>query len=655
MAQEAGITLKVTTSKAIQNVVALADSFKYVVDAAMEASGVGKVIKAISKPIKIVTKGVNKLVNWLGKKFKAGAGGAGKETKSLMDRFAALNQAVELGQKVMGAFAGAITGAMDASRELRGDMDPLIRNFDKVKTKSRATAAALGDSFIAAYTGILVAIQETSGGTQSWIKDNKKLITGKLVEWLGKTARFLISVATPALQIFVGIWGSLKLAAQAATKGVTIAIEGITSVLARGARALGKVDLAEQLEGWRDAAKETGADIDKDMVDTLEDTAAKMEKLGKAGAAAYKKTTEIIAKAHKASQAAIGKAGKTPMLSQAERLIAEGEKLLELWPRSEAAFRKMTAGMKFEDARTQIELVEAEVDKFNKMLSIGGVAAVDDVAGPLQALLDKFGLDYDLKITGDANEVIENMTRATDILSGSLVKVKEDATLANDAIVSTADKAAAAAQTAITWQQELQHEMVATGQTATESLGAALMMMAQGAEETGEAFKDLGKTIILAVYDAVTKSVLAYATQAAAGTAANLAPAGPIAAVAGAGAMLAFVRGLLSQMMTGAALGGFVGGGGGKLDRRDKVGPFMLAQGEYIMPADEVQAMRRFVGQMGATSGGSAVASSTQTSATTNEIKIDFKSDQLPNRTETKRWVKTTILPALRELQAVGY
>ena len=655
MAQEAGIKLKVETSKAIASVVALADSFNAVVNNAIEASGAGKVIKKISKPVKMVTKGVKKLVDWLGKKFKAGAGGAGKETKSLMDRFAALNQAVELGQKVMWAFTGAITGAMDASRELRGDMDPLIRNFDKVKTKSKTTAAALGDSFIAAHTGILVAIQETSGETQSWIKDNKKLVTGKLIEWLGKAARMLIAVATPALQVFLGVWGSLKLAAQAAMLGIFTAVEKITSVLARGARALGKVDLAAQLEGWRDAAKLTGADIKKDMGDTIEDTATKMAKLSEIGAAAYKKSTEVIAKAHKAAQVAIGKAGETPMLSQTERLIAEGEKLLELWPRSEAAFRKMTAGMKFEDARTQIELVEAEVDKFNKMLSIGGPAAIDDVAGPLQALLDKFDLEYDLKITGDANEVIENMTRATDILSGSLVKVKEDATLANDAIVSTADKAAAAAQTAITWQQELQHEMVATGQAASESLGAALMMMAQGAEETGEAFRDLGKEIVLAVYDAVTKSVLAYATQAAAGTAAHLAPAGPIAAVAGAGVMLAFVRGLLSQMMTGAALGGFVGGGGHKLDRRDKVGPFMLAQGEYIMPADEVQAMRRFVGQMGATSGGSAAASSPQTSATTNEIKIDFRSDQLPNRTETKRWVKTTILPALRELQAVGY
>ena len=460
----------------------------------------------------------------------------------------------------------------------------------------------------------------------------------------------LVKVATPAMQVFVGLWGGLKLAAQAATKGVLKSIEGITGMIAWGARKMGKADLAASLEGWRDAARVTAADVSKDMKTTITDTTSKLETLSKAGAAAFDRISKGIPKAMAAAQKAINSASATPLLSQEERLIAAGEKLLELWPRSEAAFKKMVAGMPFDEASGQIDAVRGEVDKFNKMLSIGGKAAVDDVAGPLQGLLDKFGLDYKLNISGNLDEVIENMTRATDILTGALDKTQVDISRADAEIKKVNDTVAEV----VDYQTDLQHELVATGQAASESLGSALVMLAKGAEETGEAFKDLGKNVVMAIYDAVTKAVLAYAVQAAGGTAAHLAPAGPIAAVAGAGAMLAFVRGLLSQMMTGAALGGFVGGGN-KLDRKDNVGPFMLSAGEYIMPTDEVQAMRRFVGQMGGTSGGTAGASSTQTSATTNEIKIDFKSDQLPGRTETKRWVKTTILPALRELQAVGY
>jgi hypothetical protein len=655
MAQKAGITIEVVTSKAVQGVLKLAQGFAEVVEKAENAGNAGKVLKLITKPAKLASRAVKGLTGWVGKKLVGALKGAKGESGGFGKKLIFLNQALELGRKALGLFTGALTAGMQASRDLRGDFDPLIRNFDKLATKSRATSAAVGDAFIAAYTGILTAIEETSSATRDWMIENRSLIATKIVEWLGRVAKVLVTVATPAAKVFVGVWAGLKLAAQAATLAMFKSVEKMASVMAKGARYFKKNELAQSLENWRDAAMDTGEDIKGQMADTVDKTAETLLKVSEAGAKAYAIIEKKIPRAIKAAQAAIDNASATPLVDQQERLLVAGEKLLALWPRSEKAFQDMVKGMPFEEQRTQIELVEAEVDKFNRMLSIGGRAAIDDVAGPLQALLDKFGLDHQLNIEGNAEEVVENMTRATDILSGALMKVKEDATLANDQVLQVTESQ----NKALEVQTQYQDELTAAAQMAAEGMGDAFALMIKGSEDAAAAFKEMGRSMVLSVYDAVTKAVMAYAAEAAAGAAksqAGIPVAGPALAVAAAGTMFAFVRGLLGGMMTGAAAGGFVGTGGNKLDRRDTVGPFMLAPGEYIMPTDEVSALRRFLGQMGATSGGgSLTGGSTQTSATTNEINLEFKSDQLPNRTETKRWVKTTVLPALRELQAVGY
>ena len=654
MAQKTGIEIEVVTSKAIQSVLKLAKGFADVVEKAENAGNAGKALKLITKPTKVATKIVAGLTKGIGKTLVTSAKMARKGIGLLAVSAQSLNQALEVGQKALSGFASAATFGMNTTRELRGEFDPLIRNFDKARTAGQATGAAIGDAFIAAYTGILTAVNETGSATGDWIKENRALIATKIVEYIGDFARILTQVATPAVQVFAAVWGGVKSTVQGAMLGVFRAVENITSVIARGARLLGQNDLARSLEGWRDAARLTGDDIKTQIADTVDTTVTRIELIGAAGRDVSEVISKSIPKALKVAGDAIKSASATPLVDQQERLLIAGEKLLKLWPKSEKAFQDMVAGMPFEEQRTQIELVEAEVDKFNKMLSIGGAAAIDDVAGPLQALLDKFGLDYQLNIKGNAEEVVENMTRATDILSGALVKVKEDATLANDQVLQVAESQLKTLEI----QTQFQDELAASATMAAEGMGGAIALMVKGSEDAAEAFKEMGRSMILSVYDAVTKVVMAYAAEAAAAAAksqAGIPVAGPALGVAAAGAMFAFVRGLLGGM-TGAAAGGFVGTGGNKLDRRDTVGPFMLAPGEYIMPTDEVSALRRFLGQMGTPSGGgSLTGGSTQTSATTNEINLEFKSDQLPNRTETKRWVKTTVLPALRELQAVGY
>jgi len=103
--------------------------------------------------------------------------------------------------------------------------------------------------------------------------------------------------------------------------------------------------------------------------------------------------------------------------------------------------------------------------------------------------------------------------------------------------------------------------------------------------------------------------------------------------------------------------GGFVRGG---IKGVDSV-PIMAMPGEYVMSIPEVQGMERFLSRFGTQGKGIQPAPVGNIQNTTNDITnnnefiIEFNSQQLPNKTETKKWVRDTIVPALRQLQAGGY
>ena len=105
------------------------------------------------------------------------------------------------------------------------------------------------------------------------------------------------------------------------------------------------------------------------------------------------------------------------------------------------------------------------------------------------------------------------------------------------------------------------------------------------------------------------------------------------------------------------ARGGFVSGG---VKGVDSV-PIMAMPGEYVMSLPEVRGMETFLSRFGAQGQAIQPAANTNTQHTRNEIinnnefVIEFNAQQLPNKTETKKWVKETIVPALRQLQAGGY
>jgi hypothetical protein len=106
--------------------------------------------------------------------------------------------------------------------------------------------------------------------------------------------------------------------------------------------------------------------------------------------------------------------------------------------------------------------------------------------------------------------------------------------------------------------------------------------------------------------------------------------------------------------------GGFVTGG---QRGKDSV-PGLLMPGEYVLSVRQVAMWKKLSEEMGthrANNGfyaqGGPVIEAARTATPQNRstsINVSFQSNQLPGRAETKKWVRSTLSPALRELGAQG-
>jgi hypothetical protein len=174
--------------------------------------------------------------------------------------------------------------------------------------------------------------------------------------------------------------------------------------------------------------------------------------------------------------------------------------------------------------------------------------------------------------------------------------------------------------------------------TATVEQGAAM-----GTATVVKGAQEMEKQAILET----AAANIAKAGTGAAGSQASIPIMGPILAAAAASAIVSLLRGLVGGLF--AAEGGFVEGG---IRRKDSVGPAYLMPGEYVMSVPEVQGMRSFMGQMGASSGGSP---SSPPAVHNYKTEVTIKPQQLPNRMETARWLKSTVMPASQYVNARGY
>jgi hypothetical protein len=108
------------------------------------------------------------------------------------------------------------------------------------------------------------------------------------------------------------------------------------------------------------------------------------------------------------------------------------------------------------------------------------------------------------------------------------------------------------------------------------------------------------------------------------------------------------------------AEGGYVTGG---QKGKDSV-PGLLMPGEYVLSVKQVAmweklsaAMGKAAPRSGAYARGGPVVDAVSRFSDRGEpttVNVSFKSNQLPNRSETKRWIRTTLSPALKELGQQG-
>jgi hypothetical protein len=146
-------------------------------------------------------------------------------------------------------------------------------------------------------------------------------------------------------------------------------------------------------------------------------------------------------------------------------------------------------------------------------------------------------------------------------------------------------------------------------------------------------------------------TIMAKAVEAAANAASSAAALGPLA-MAGAGvAALSIVQGLIDRLPK-MAQGGMVRGG---VSGQDSV-PILAMPGEYVMNTDQVDAMRRMFSNMDGVnrSGGFADGGTVGAAPSLGGVNITIRSEALPNKTEVAKYVRSTIMPAMRDLQAQG-
>jgi len=129
-------------------------------------------------------------------------------------------------------------------------------------------------------------------------------------------------------------------------------------------------------------------------------------------------------------------------------------------------------------------------------------------------------------------------------------------------------------------------------------------------------------------------------------------------------AAAAVVMGAISKYMGMWADGGYVSGG---TRGKDSV-PALLMPGEYVLNTDQVEMWKRLSLSMatgpkpldgayadgGFVRRGGGVPSGSPSNGGPSQVSLSFESNQLPNRAETKRWVRSTLAPALKELNQQG-
>ncbi|MGA1718714.1 MAG: hypothetical protein ACO38Q_07990, partial [Aquiluna sp.] len=129
-------------------------------------------IENIGKESKKTRKAIDDFANKAKKKFKELAGSAGQTQVSFME----FQSRVEMVKSVIDFITGSIAAFTEASREMRGENDQLVKSVDDVGMALKGAQGALGDIGLALVQVFEEDAKEASAEFQKTIRDNRETI-----------------------------------------------------------------------------------------------------------------------------------------------------------------------------------------------------------------------------------------------------------------------------------------------------------------------------------------------------------------------------------------------------------------------------------------------------------------------------------------------
>lgn len=238
----------------------------------------------------------------------------------------------------------------------------------------------------------------------------------------------------------------------------------------------------------------------------------------------------------------------------------------------------------------------------------------------------------------------------TEATSGLNEKKKEDGETTDKNTEKTKKQTAAL--------KELKNEGIETAMglaslydTIGSSFGETFSAIITGSEESGRVFtKFIGEALKSTVQFA-RNSIISAQLTAIANAGAGASFGGPLAIIGVTSVVAAIFESMLAKL-PGMAKGGMVRGG---VSGQDSV-PALLMPGEYVMNTSQVDAMRHMFSNMDGVnrSGRFANGGTVPNGSGMAGVNITIKSEALPNKAEVAKYVRSTIMPAMRDLQAQG-
>jgi hypothetical protein len=519
-------------------------------------------IENIGKESKKTRKAIEDFADKAKKKFKQLAGSADQTQVSFVE----FQSRVEAVKSVIDFITGSIAAFTEASREMRGENDQLVKSVDDVGMALKGAQGALGDIGLALVQVFEEDAKEASAEFQKTIRDNRETIVQFLVFFVQSGKRLFH--LTKALII-----GPFNLLVDGFRTSVQAIITATIKLIQKGLSAVGV-----EFETLDILAESTGDTLNH----FLKEGDASIDMIGDGLVGVFDSITET-GKVMDRVTANMQKDPFKPRLKTAEKLAEEAETEAEAKKETEKAERNLLGFLK--DRQAMID----------KQLSDQEKAA---------RLLDEL-LTIQMEKEAEAHQQrVDNAQEQMDLIGGL-------------------------------------GESFASAALESESFTQGLI------NGTRALVVETTKSII----ESAKTTIMAKAVEAAASAASSAAAFGPIA-MAGAGvAALALVQGLIDKLPK-FAQGGMVRGG---VQGQDSV-PILAMPGEYVMNVNQVEAMRQMFSNMDGvnSSGRFANGGTVGPAPSLGGVNITIRSEALPNKTEVAKYVRSTIMPAMRDLQAQG-